>query len=75
MASPLESDLQLSKGIVTLLLTGGLLGAHGNELVDAVSHSPVDARGAVEEPGEKDRRTEGQRDRGMGDDDLKTTVV
>lgn len=39
----LSSHLQLSEGIVTLLLTRSLLGAHGDELVDAVSHSPVDA--------------------------------
>lgn len=34
--------LQLSQSIVTLLLTWGLLSAHGDELVDAVCNRPVD---------------------------------
>lgn len=36
--------LQLSKCIVTLLLTWSLLSAHGYELVDAVRHCPVDTK-------------------------------
>lgn len=36
--------LQLSKRIVTLLLTWSLLSAHGYELVDAVRHCPVDTK-------------------------------
>lgn len=53
------TDLQLSEGIVTLLLTRSLLGAHGDELVDAVSHSTADAREEAEEPSKNNRRTEG----------------
>lgn len=36
--------LQLSQSVVTLLLTWGLLSAHGDELVDAVCHRSVDTQ-------------------------------
>lgn len=49
------SDLQLSEGVVTLLLTRSLLGAHGDELVDAVGHSPVDTEEEEPRSGQKDR--------------------
>lgn len=35
-----SADLQFSQGIVTLFLSWRLLGAHGDELVDAVCHRP-----------------------------------
>ena len=35
------SHLQLSESVVTLLLTWGLLSTHGDQLVDAVCHRPV----------------------------------
>lgn len=40
--------LQLSECIVTLLLTWSLLSAHGDKLVDAVCHCPVDAEVQLE---------------------------
>lgn len=41
----LKAHLKLPKGIVTLLLARGLLGAHGDELVDTVCHRPDWGRG------------------------------